>query len=182
VSAVNDRTFIYDYDLENVYDWSLGFSAFCSVHNVATGELELWAGTSTGDVVQLLGTATTDNGVNIVPSLKTAWMRPAGENGRVQMQWIEIFTPETAAFTGKLYLDEETNLTDPGAKGTAFTLEAPQSQYQSAKARKFRWKPSRPFIFNSAQIEIVAPSTAADIVIEKIIVCVRIVNESQVVL
>jgi hypothetical protein len=180
-SASNDGTLVYDYDLENFYEWSLGFSAFATIHNTATGELELWAGTPAGDVFQLLADVWTDGAglANIVPSIKTAWCRPFGENGRGQVQWIEIYTPEPTAFSGKLYLDEEPNLTDPGVKGTAFTFDLPQTQYQSAKARKWRWKPSRPFIFNSMQIELVFPDTDTEIRIEKIVVAVRQLNEPE---
>jgi hypothetical protein len=178
-SASNDGTFVYDYDLEDMYQWSVGFSAFTTVHNVATGELELWAGTPGGDVFQLLADVWTDAGANIAPSMKTAWCRPFGENGRGQIEWIEIYTSEPTAFSGKLYLDEEPNLTDPDVKGTAFVFDPPQTQYQSAKARKWKWKPSRPYIFNSMQLEIIFPNTATEIRIEKTVVAVRRINEPE---
>jgi len=179
-SSVNDATFVYDYDLDNWYQWGIGFSAFLTVHNTTTGELELWGGTPAGDVFRLMDdTNYLDAGANIVPSLKTAHLRPFGENGRGQVEWIEIFTSEAQPFTGTTYIDEEVNITDPDHKGEQFTFTAIAAQYQSAKGKKLIWKPTHPVIFNALQLEIGFPSTTALIEVEKIIIAVRAVVPTE---
>jgi hypothetical protein len=179
-SASNDGTFIYDYDLEQLCEWSIGFSAFATVHNTGTGEIELWAGTSAGQVFRLMDpTVFTDAGANFQPQFKTATWRPFGENGRGELQWIQIFTPEGGAFVGNVYLDEEPNLSDPDARGATFAVTLNETRTQSAKGKKRTWKPPKPVMFNALNLELIFPSTAAAIQIEKIIVAATRINEPE---
>lgn len=179
-SASNDGTFIYDYDLEERAEWSVGFSSFVTIHNTSSGELELWAGTPAGDVFRLMDPSVfTDAGANIVPQFKSATWRPFGENGRGELQWIQIFTSEGGAFVGKIYLDEEPNLTDPDARGVTLAFTLNSTETQTAKGKKRTWKPAKPYNFNALNLEILFPSTAANIQIEKIICAAKQVNEPE---
>jgi hypothetical protein len=176
-SSVNDGTFVYDRDLDCWYEWSIGFSAFALTHNATTGDLELWAGTPAGDVFNLLTDTWLDGAAHIIPQLSTSWLRPFGENGRANIQWIEIFTTEAGAFSGSLFLDEEPNLTDPDARGTTFTFTAAETRLRTAKSKHLIWKPARNYAFNAARVAIVCPDTTTDLQIEKMIIVTKNVSE-----
>jgi hypothetical protein len=111
-----------------------------------------------------------DAGSNLAPSVKSAHWRPAGEMARFQLTEIAIFTAETNPFTGKIYLNEEPNITDADALGYQFTFLAPAVQYQSAKGRKYTHKPTRSVVFNALQLEVIFPSTSADTAVERILI------------
>jgi hypothetical protein len=156
-STDNDYSYVFDYDKGEWYEWSLGVTALATVHNAATGALELWAGDSTGNVYRLLNEAEwQDAGADFAPTLTTQIHRPAGIDGRARLTYLRLIVNDAAeTWTGKIALDEKAV-----ASGDSFTFTASDHRFQSSQGRELRWTPppTNRHTANAFQYQITFPS------------------------
>lgn len=163
-SADNNVTYVYDYDAQEWYQWSLGFSAFALVHNA--GVLELWAAlASDKKVYKLLQSGVyRDNGADFAPAMRTAIIRPFGYGKQGYFKWFKSYVSDPAqAWKLRVYADEDQT-------GQIFDFAAADAvRFQSAAGKEMHV--SMPTSSKKSgevfQFDTVWPAVNADLWIEK---------------
>jgi hypothetical protein len=178
-STANDYTYVFDLDLGGgpIYEWNFGVSAFATVHDPTTLQLQLFAGTPSGAVYRLFSGSHRDAGVDFVPVLRTALFR--GDELRSDIKYVKIFvndpqltTGALTAWTGVLYLNEQTNAAATNGEAVAITFRQPDYRTQSAQGRELIWTPTLSLRSTAkvCQLDITFPTADADLWIEQIII------------
>lgn len=162
----NTITYVFDYNNSTWYRWSIGFSAFAVVHNVAAGNaLELW-GVRASDkkVYRLLQpNVFTDNGANFTPAMRSAIIRPFGYGQQAFFKWFKLYINDPAnAWQVKIYADEDTT-------GQQFPADVPNFRWQSANGKELILPASQAAKKTGEvfQFDTIWPTTATDLWIEK---------------
>lgn len=178
-STANDYTYVFDLDLQGgpIYEWNFGVSAFATVHDATTLQLQLFAGDSTGAIYRLFSGNHQDAGANFAPTLLTGLWR--AEESKEAFKYVKIFvndsqvvSGENTAWTGTLLINEQTNPSAANGEATALVFRQLDYRFQSAQGRELiadlamseRWK-SKVF-----QLAITFPNVNADLWIEGIII------------
>lgn len=177
-STVNDYTYVFDLDkLGSVgpaaYEWNVGFSAFATVHDSTTGELQLWGGTPSGAVYRLLGTSNQDTGSNFTPIIKTCIIRPGDYETWSETVYIHMWVNDASAtWTGRIYIHEQTSSGATDGTVTPITFEVAPYKSQSAQGRLLRatWTHTKRLRTEAMQLEVTFPTGNAPYWIEKIII------------
>lgn len=172
-STANDYTYVFDLDNGAlVSEWNAGFSCFATVHDATTGELQLWAGDSTGAAYRLLGGATQDAGANFQPVVKTSILRPAEEEMWSDLSYVELYVNDASGtWAGKLFIHEQTSSGATDGTVTAFNFRVAPYKSQSAQGKKLvaDWSHTVRTRSEAIQLEITFPSQNAVLWIEKIV-------------
>jgi hypothetical protein len=178
-STANDYTFVFDLDLPGgpIFEWNFGSSAYATVHDASTLALQLFAGDASGAVYRLFSGNHQDASANFAPTLTTALFR--GDELREDIKYVKLFVNDprvtvapTTAWTGVLYINEQTSSGATDGTATAMTFRQMDYRDQSAQGRELEWTPTtsirtRAKVF---QIAITFPSADADLSIEQIII------------
>lgn len=176
-STANDYTYVIDLDRPDdrggyaVYEWNFGISAMATVHNSTTKALELFIGNAAGAIFRLFSDTYQDSGSNYTPTLTTTLMRFPERVGRIK--FINLYVNDaTVTWTGRLYINEQTNTAATDGTVTALTFRAPDYRTQSAQGRKLTvdFTESNRAEAEVFQIEITYPTTATVLAIEKIVI------------
>lgn len=173
-STTNDVTYVFDLDKGAlVTEWNAGFSAFASIHDRTTGELQLLAGDSTGAVYRLLSGNNQDAGANFAPVIKTAIIRPLESEAWSDIGSVEIYVNDvTGSWTGRLFIHEQTNTGATDGTVTPLTFVAAPYKSQSAQGKRMvaTFSHSKRTVSEAFQIEITFPTQNLALWIEKIVV------------
>jgi hypothetical protein len=172
-STDNDYTYVLNRKLGVWYEWNTGFTAFARVHNSSTGAIELWAGDSTGNVYQLLGSSFQDGAGNFAPTFTTSLIRPFGSEVKARLQYVKAFVSDGSNVPSlTLFIDEQTNPAAPdgSAVTVASMLVAPQ-ELQSAQGRELLWVPSESVrkVAGAFQLKFTMPTIAGDYYFDRIV-------------
>lgn len=163
-STTNDVTYVYDLDLQKWYEWTVGFTSFCTAKNPTTGERELWASSSTGKSFMLLqANQWQDEGVSFSPTLKTSMLWPTGQFVEADLEEIQGFVSDVAvAWTGELLIKGQAD----GA-GQSFQLKAPR-HFDAMHPLKLEFRPSSSTRTQSQpfQLSLTFPATSTDLYFE----------------
>jgi hypothetical protein len=172
-STANDYTFVFDLDNGGVVsEWNAGFSCFATVHDPTTGELQLWAGDSTGAAYRLLGGNNQDAGANFQPVVKTSILRPFEDESWAELAYILLYVHDaTNAWTGRLFIHEQTNTGATDGTVSAIAFKAAATKSQAAQGKLLEWVPSHSIRArsNAFQSEVTFPSENAPNWIERIV-------------
>lgn len=172
-STANDYTYVFDLDKGGVAsEWNAGFSAFATVHDSTTGELQLWAGDSTGAAYRLLGGSNQDAGANFQPIVKTSILRPGEEEQWGELVFIKLYVHDASnPWTGRMFIHEQTNTGATDGTVVSFTFRAAPYKSQSAQGKLLVWTPTHTMrmLTEAFQNEITFPSENAPNWIEKIV-------------
>jgi hypothetical protein len=142
-STANDYTYIFDLDLQGgpIYEWNFGCSAFATVHDPTTLQLQLFMGDSTGAAYRLFGGSHQDAGANFAPTLLTSILR--GEENRQELKYVKIWvndpqvtSGDNTAWTGTLFINEQTDPNAANAEATPLLFRKMDYRYQSAQGRE----------------------------------------------
>jgi len=174
-STVNDYTYAFDLDKGGLAsEWNAGFSAFATVHDPTTGEIQLWAGDAAGAVYRLFGGGFQDAGANFQPVIKTAIIRPLESEAWGDVAFLELYvnTASSGSWTGRLFIHEQTNAGATDGTVTAITYRAAPAKSQSAQGRKLvaTFSHSIRTWSEAFQIETTFPSANAALWIEKMVI------------
>lgn len=175
----NDYTYVFDLDRPDprggfaVYEWNFGISAMATVHNSSSQALELFIGDAAGAIYRLFSAAYQDAGVSYAPVLRTSLLRFPERVGRIK--FINMYLDALGAaltWTGKLYINEQTNPSATDGTATSLTFRVPDYRTQSAQGKKHTvdFTESQRTEAEVYQIEITCPTTAAFFAIEKIVI------------
>lgn len=166
VAGDNTTTYVFDYNHSTWYRWSIGFSAFAIVHNVAAGNaLELWAARGSDKKVYRLlqPNVFTDNGANFTPAMRSSIIRPFGYGKQGFFHWFKLYINDPAnAWQAKVYVDED-------ATGQQFPVDVPNFRWESANGKELIL-PTRPDAKKIGEVflfDVIWPTTAGDLWIEK---------------
>jgi len=180
-STANDYTYVFDLDKGGVAsEWNAGFSAFATVHDATTGELQLWGGDSTGAIYRLLGGSNQDAGANFVPVVKTSILRPLAEEAWGDLSYIELYVHDaTNPWTGRIFIHEQTSTGATDGTVSAFTFRVAPYKSQSAQGKKLVWTPSHTLRTrtDALQSEITFPNENAANWIEKLVFGFKVAEE-----
>jgi hypothetical protein len=180
-STANDYTYVFDLDKGGVAsEWNAGFSAFATVHDVTTGELQLWAGDSTGAAYHLLGGGSQDAGANFQPVVKTSILRPGAEEMWSELAYVELYVHDaTNPWTGRVYIHEQTNSGATDGTASSFTFRAAPYKGQSAQGKKLVWTPTHTLRMRTEalQAEVTFPNENAPNWIEKMVLGFKAAEE-----
>jgi len=172
-STANDYTYVFTLDGDlNVAEWNAGFSCFATVHDAATGELQLWAGDSTGAAYRLLGGANQDAGANFQPVVKTSILRPLAAESWVELSYVELYVNDTSGtWAGRIFIHEQANASATDGTATSFNFRGAPYKSQSAQGKKLEWVPTHSLRMRSeaVQLEVTFPSQNAALWIEQIV-------------
>lgn len=164
-STACDRTFVFDFDNNCWYDWSLGFTALMIGHDPTTHALELWAATNRYVYKLLQPSVWQDHGANFTPAMKSAHIRFFGYGKRGLFKWAKTIVGDpTQTWQLRVYVDED-------ATGELFAFEVPNFRWQSAAGKEL----IVPAVTSSLQrgeafqFEWIWPTVAGDAWIEKMI-------------
>lgn len=182
-STACDYTYVFDLDKGGLaYEWNAGFSAFATVHDSTTGELQLWGGDSTGAVYRLLGGSNRDAGADFQPILKTAIIRPFDPDSFAELVYVHLYVNDASGtWIGRVYIHEQTSsgATDGTVTGPfAFTVAPAKSQ--SAQGKRLVYTPTARgtrMRSNAFQLEVTFPSQNAALWIEKIVLGFKVAEE-----
>ncbi len=173
-STTNDATYVFDIDKGGMaYEWNAGFTAFATMQDATTGEVQLWAGDSTGAVYRLLGTSNQDAGANFQPVIKTTILRPLESEAWSRLAYVELYVNDASStWTGRLFIHEQTSTGATDGTVQALTFRAAATKSQSAQGKKLvatftHTKRTRSEAF---QLEVTYPSQNAALWIEKIVI------------
>lgn len=170
-STDNDYTYVLNRKLGVWYEWNLGFTAFARVHNSSTGAVELWAGDSTGNVYQLLGSAVQDSAGNFAPTFTTSLIRPFGPEVEARLLFVKAWVSDgTNLPSMKLFINENTNTGATDGTVTTATLLVATQEFQSAQGRLIMWTPSTTVrnVSDVFQFLLTMPSLNADYYFDRI--------------
>lgn len=178
-STANDYTYVFDLDLDGgpIYEWNFGISAFATVHDTTTLALQLFGGDPSGAVYRLFSGSNQDAGANFAPTLRTALFR--GDELRGELKYVKLFVSDaqvtsapTTAWTGVLYINEQTNSAATNGEATAMTFRQMDYRSQSAQGRELIWTPTVSLRTKSKvfQLDITFPNVNAALAIEQIII------------
>lgn len=180
-STANDYTYVFDLDKNGVAsEWNAGFSAFATVHDVTTGELQLWAGDSTGAIYRLLGGSNQDAGANFQPVVKTSILRPLEKESWIEFSYVELYVHDaTNPWTGRIFIHEQTNTGATDGTVTSFTFRVAPYKSQSAQGKKLVWTPTHTLRMRTEalQSDITFPSENLPNWIEKIVFGFKVAEE-----
>lgn len=180
-STVNDYTYVFDLDNGGVAsEWNAGFSCFATVHDVTTGELQLWAGDSTGAAYHLLSGATQDAGANFQPAVKTSILRPLGEEAWSELAYVELYVNDpSGTWSGRIFIHEQTSTGATDGTVSAFNFRVAPYKSQSAQGKKLTWEPTHTLRMRSEaiQLEVTFPSQNAALWIEQIVLGFKAAEE-----
>lgn len=180
-STANDYTFVWDLDKGFIaYEWNAGFSAFATVHDATTGEVQLWAGDSTGAVYRLLGGGAQDAGANFQPVIKTTILRPLAVESWSNLSYVELYVKDvTNPWTGRVYIHEQSWTGATDGTVTPFTFRVAPPKSQSAQGKKLIWTASESIRTRSEaiQLEVTFPLENAPNWIEQIVIGFRNAEE-----
>lgn len=171
-SAGNDYTYVFDRDRERWYEWNLGFTAFGTVHDPASGTLALWAGDAAGNVYQLLGAGFQDGGANFQPTLTTSLIRPFGSEVKGRLQYLKVYVSDGGSIpTGKMLIEEQTNTAATDGTAVTINFRVADNTSQSAQGRELVWTPtvSDRNVANCFQFQVTLPALAGDYYIDRIV-------------
>jgi hypothetical protein len=180
-STANDYTYVWDLDKGGlVYEWNAGFSAFATVHDATTGEVQLWAGDSTGAAYHLLSGNNQDAGANFQPVLRTSIIRPIEYDSWSSLVSVEVYVNDASGtWTGRLYIHEQASTGATDGTVSAFTLKPATWRGQASQGKKLIWEPSHSIRTESEalQLELTFPSQNAVLWVEKIVLRFRVTEE-----
>jgi len=180
-STANDATYVFDLDKGgNAYEWSGGFSAFATVHDATTEEVQLWAGDSQGAVYRLLGTSNQDAGANFAPTIKTNIIRPLESESWSRVAYVELYVNDASStWTGRIFIHEQTNTGATDGTVQALTFRAAATKSQSAQGKKLvaTFTMSKRTRSEAFQLEVTYPSQNAPLWIEKIVIGFKVETE-----
>lgn len=180
-STTNDYTYVFDLDKEGVAaEWNAGYSCFATVHDATTGELQLWAGDSTGAAYRLLGGATQDAGANFQPIVKTSILRPFGEEAWSELSYVELYVNDASGtWSGRIYIHEQASAGATDGTVSAFNFRVAPYKSQSAQGKKLTWEPTHTLRMRSEaiQLEVTFPSQNAALWIEQIVLGFKAAEE-----
>lgn len=180
-STVNDYTYVFDLDKGGLAaEWNAGFSAFATVHDRTTDELQLWAGDAAGAVYRLFSGSFQDAGSNFAPLLKTCILRPLESEAWSDIGSVEIYVNDaTGSWTGRLFIHEQTNTGATDGTVTPLTFTAAPYKSQSAQGKRLvaTFTHSKRTVSEALQIEITFPSQNLALWIEKIVLRFKAAKE-----
>lgn len=178
-STANDYTYVFDLDLGGgpIYEWPFGASAFATVHDPATLQLQLFIGDASGAAYRLFGGNHQDAGANFAPTITTALFR--GEELREDVLYVHMFVNDAqvtsaanTAWTGVFYINEQTNPAATNGEAIALTFRQMDYRSQSAQGRELiaTFSPSLRTRSKVMQLAITFPNVNADLWIEQLII------------
>lgn len=180
-STANDYTYVFDLDKGGIAsEWNAGFSAFATVHEPTTGELQLWGGDSAGAGYRLLGGSSQDAGANFTPIIKTSILRPLESEEWSELAYIELYVKDaTNPWTGRVFIHEQTNTGATDGTVSAFTFRVAPYKSQSAQGKKLVWTPTHSLRMRTEaiQLETTFPTENAPNWIEKIVLGFKAAEE-----
>lgn len=180
-STANDYTYVFNLDKGGVaYEWNAGFSAFATVHDATTGEVQLWAGDSAGAVYRLFGGSNQDAGSNFQPILKTNIIRPLESEAWGRLAYVHLFVNDASGtWTGRMYIHEQTNTGATDGTVQALTFRVAPNKSQSAQGKKLvaTFSHSKRTRSEAFQLEVTYPNQNAALWIEKIVVGFKVAEE-----
>lgn len=142
-STANDYTYVFDLDLEGgpIYEWNFGVSAFATVHDPTTLQLQLFAGDSTGAAYRLFSGNHQDAGGDFAPTLTTSILR--GEESRQAFKYVKIWvndarvtSGENTGWTGTLFINEQSDPNAANAEATPLVFRQMDYRHQSAQGKE----------------------------------------------
>jgi hypothetical protein len=135
-STDNDRTYVLNLQNGHWYDWGIAATAFATMHNDATGALELWVGDSSGAVYRWLTGVFDDAGTGFQPKLATSQIRFYGETAQ-DAAWIKLYVNDASGtWTVRLFNNEQTNPAATNGTVVTGTFQAAKHDEQSAQGRE----------------------------------------------
>jgi hypothetical protein len=180
-STANDLTYVFDLDKGgSAYEINAGFSAFATVHDATTGEVQLWGGDSTGAVYRLLGASNQDAGANFTPVIKTSIIRPLDSESWGRLAYVHLFVNDASGtWTGRIFIHEQTS--SGATDGTTYplTFRVAPAKSQSAQGKKLvaTFAHSKRTRSEAFQLEVTFPTQNASLWIEKIVVAFKVGEE-----
>lgn len=180
-SVANDYTYVFDLDKGGLaYEFNAGFSAFGTVHDATTGEIQLWVGDNFGAAYRLLGSSFQDAGANVNPVIRTNIIRPLENEAWSSIAYVHLYVNDASqAWTGRLFIHEQTNTgaTDGTTYPLTFNVAPYKSQGAQGKKLVASFTHSKRKKSEAFQLEITYPSQNAALWIEKIVVGFKAAQE-----
>lgn len=178
-STANDYTYVFDLDLEGgpIYEWNFGVSAFATVHDPTTLQLQLFAGDASGAAYRLLSGNNQDAGANFTPTLMTSILR--GEEDKMAFKYVKIWvndprvtSGDNTAWTGTLFINEQSDPNVTNGEATPLTFRQMDYRHQSAQGRELiaDLAMSERFKSKAFQIAITFPTFNGPLWIEGIVI------------
>lgn len=171
-SVTNDVTYVLDLNTEAWYQWGVGFTAFATAHDPASGALELWASNAAGKTFHLLQAGVwQDEGVDFAPKFTTVARRPFGELAFGEIVQMTLFVSNASFdWSGEVLVNETAS-----GSGLDVTFTASEFDTQSAQGRELQWTPTQEDRTRgkSYALTVTMPSGNSDFYVEKAILVAR---------